>query len=226
MARILFADDEARLRETTRDYLTAKGFDVTLAADGYEAAERAAEAPFDLIILDVLMPGLDGFEALKEIRRFSDAPALFLSALGTEREMLKGFSLGADDYIVKPYSLAVLCEKCRAMLEGRARRAAAEVLRAGEIEVRPEERRAFVGGREIGLTAKCFGVLLLLMRNAGRTLSRERILDRVWGADYDGGLRTVDAHVKLLRKALGSEKDRLETVVGAGYRIAETENRR
>lgn len=219
MYRILFADDDAALRETTCDYLTAKGFSVDVAADGQAALEAVCANTYDLIILDVMMPRMDGLTAFREIRRYSGAPVLFLSALGQEEDLLRGFQLGADDYIVKPYPLSVLCEKCRSLLHLRKRQHAVEVLRVGPLTVVPAQKRVTVNGTEIQLTDRDFRMLLYLLQNRGAVLRREQILDRVWGADYDGSLRVVDSHVKSLRRALGDAAPLIRTVVNMGYRI-------
>ena len=219
MYKILFADDEPQLRGTTRDFLTARGFDVTLAADGAEALALLCETRFDLIVLDVMMPVMDGFAVLRELRDHTDAPVILLSALGREADQLRGFRLGADDYIAKPYPLSLLCEKCTALLRLRERQQAEESITVGAIRVLPAARRVEVNGVPVALADKDFRLLLTLVRNRGAVLTREQLINRVWGAGFDGDARVVDTHVKLLRRKLGPAAPQLRTVVGAGYAL-------
>ena len=217
MDRILFADDEKNLRETFYDYFTAHGFSVTLAADGEAALAAAAEQAFDCVILDVMMPGTDGLETCRAMREFSDAPILFLSALGEERDLLGGYGAGADDYVTKPYSLAVLCEKCRAMIARSRGADAGGLLQAAGITLDPGRMTVTVGARTERLTAKECRLLTVLMRGKNTVLSRERLLTAVWGYAYAGSTRVVDAQVKGLRKKLGDAGAALQTVIGVGY---------
>lgn len=219
MDRILFADDEKNLRVTVYDYFTAAGFAVSLAADGEEAVALAAEAAFDLAILDVMMPRMNGIEACREIRRFSDVPVLFLSALGEEEDLLRGYGAGADDYINKPYSLPVLVRKCRAIIDRRRGAGAKGLLTVGGITLDPAKMTVSVGGEETALTAKECRLLTYLMQNPEIALSRDQILAEVWGFGYAGETRVVDAQVKFLRKKLGQCAGAIETVVGVGYKF-------
>ena len=218
MYKILIADDERKIRETIRDYLEAKGFSVVLAKDGSEAATKAADEALDLIILDVLMPELNGIEACKVIREFSDVPILFLSALGEEADLLKGFGAGADDYVVKPFPLSVLEQKCRQMIRRSKGAERGETLTVSGITIDYSSRKVYVSqGQEAAITGKDFALLAYLMENKNIVLDREKILAKVWGYGFDGESRVVDTHVKNLRKALGSKGDLIETVVGTGY---------
>ena len=223
MDRILFADDEADLRYTLVDYFSERGFAVTAVPDGDAAVTAAAQTAFDLMILDVRMPKKSGFEACREIRSFCDAPVLFLSALGEEQDLLGGYAAGGDDYIQKPYSLPVLCEKCRAMI-ARSRGADSDgVLTCAGIRLIPSQMKAVANGAEIVLTAKECRLLAFLMRNKNVVLSRERILASVWGYGFDGDERAVDAHIKTLRRKLGNATRAIGTVVGVGYVFREEE---
>ena len=223
MYRILIADDEIKIRETLSDYLTAKGFDVTLAKDGEAAVYCAENESFDLIILDVLMPNKDGLEACKEIRAFTDIPILFLSALGQEEDLLKGYKFGADDYIVKPFPLSVLCEKISAMIRRHKGLRDDHSIEDSGIRLDLKTRQTFIGGKEIKLPLKDFNLLLLLMQNKGTVLSRDMILSKVWGWNFDGDNRTVDTHIKRIRKALGDKAGLIITTSGVGYSFKKEE---
>ena len=231
MYKILVVDDEKKIRETLRDYLEAKGFLVALSADGENAVEQCADGVFDLIILDVMMPVMDGIEACKEIRRFSETPILFLSALGREEDMLKAFGVGADDYIIKPFPLSVLEQKCRTMIRRNKGLAAEDYIQVSGIrldygtrEVSLEFTEGTVpleNGPVVKLAGKDFELLAFLMENKNRVLDRELILSKVWGYGFEGENRVVDTHVKNIRKALGEKGRLIETVVGSGYMFRE-----
>ena len=221
MYKILIADDEIKIRETLKDYMTAKGMNVTLAKDGREAVEKAETETFDLIILDVMMPELDGLGACREIRSFTDTPILFLSALGEEEDLLQGYKNGADDYIIKPFPLSVLFEKITAMIK-RSKGADKEnrIALCG-ITLDLMKMKAFVEGEEVKLQSKDFNLLQLLMQNKGIVLDREKILVKVWGYGFEGDARVVDTHIKKIRKALGEKAGCIKTVIGAGYTFEE-----
>lgn len=223
MYKILVADDEIKIRETIKDYLTAKGFDVKLAKDGEVAVYTAEEESFDLILLDVLMPKKDGLTACKEIRSFTDVPILFLSALGQEENLLKGYKYGADDYIVKPFPLAVLTEKINAMIRRHKGLRDDHSIEESGIRLDLKTRQTFVGDKEIKLPLKDFNLLLLLMQNKGAVLSRDVILSKVWGWDFDGDDRTVDTHIKRIRKVLGDKARLIVTTSGVGYSFKKEE---
>lgn len=219
--RILICDDERKIRETFYDYLTAKGFDVSLAANGKEAVEMAKNELFDLIVLDVMMPVMNGLEACRIIRRECDTPILFLSALGEEGDMLDGFGCGADDYIVKPFPMSVFAEKCSALISRHIGLKLQKKINLCSICLDKNSRTVFVSGNEIILSNKMFQLLALLMENKNIVLSREQILSKIWGWDYDGDERTVDTHIKKLRKALGEKAVHIKTVTGGGYTFRE-----
>lgn len=223
MYKVLIADDEIKIRETLKDYLTAKGFEVTLAKDGETAVYSAEKESFDLIILDVLMPNKDGLEACKEIREITDVPILFLSALGQEENLLDGYKYGADDYIVKPFPLSVLSEKISAMIKRYKGLNADNTISEYGVLLNLKTRQVFCDGVEIKLPLKDFDLLLLLMQNKGTVLSRDVILSKVWGWDFDGDNRTVDTHIKRIRKALGDRAGLIVTTSGVGYSFKKEE---
>ncbi len=217
MYKILVCDDERKIRETLCDYLTAKNFAVTTAENGREAVEKVCEESFDLILLDVMMPVMDGLTACREIRKITAVPVLFLSALGEEEDLLKGYKFGADDYIVKPFPMSVLSEKIittikryKGINEGNSISVGSVTLDLGKMKVTSDEK-------EIFLTSKDLNLLSFLMENKGIVLSRERIINKIWGYDYDGDERVVDTHIKRIRKALGENGEMIKTVIGSGY---------
>ena len=217
---ILLAEDEARLREIVRDYFAAHGAACDLARDGEEALELLREHDYDAVLLDVLMPGLDGFAVCRRLREGSGAPVIFLTALGGEEDVLRGYGLGADDYVTKPFSLAVLLAKTTALIR-RSRGEGGETLACGAIALEPGRRACTVAGAPVELPPREYELLLCLMRNQGRVLSRDQLLDKVWGVDFDGGDRAVDSRVKALRAALGPAGKQIKTVFKAGYKLEE-----
>ncbi len=223
MFKILFADDEAKIRETVKDYFGAKGVEVHTASDGITAVEMAQETEYDLIILDVMMPGCNGLEACKRIRKFTKAPVLFLSALGEERDLLGGYSSGADDYIVKPFPLSVLFEKCNKMIRRYRGINDENLIVSGSITLDKNRFKVFSSGEEITLSSKDFLLLEYLMSNKNIVLSRHIILSRVWGYDFEGDDRVVDTHIKIIRKALGENAAAIKTVVNVGYKFEEVQ---
>ena len=217
MYKILAADDEAKIREAIYDYLTAKGFDVTLASNGEKAVCAAEKENFDLIILDVMMPVKDGLQACREIRGFSKTPILFLSALGEESDFLKGYKSGGDDYIVKPFPLSVLQEKCNAMIRRFNGVGENNQLTLSGITVDFNCVKVFSNGVQTDISGKDFKLLSYLMQNKGTVISREKILDYLWGYDFDGDLRVVDTHIKRIRRSLGENAGCIKTVFNSGY---------
>lgn len=217
MYKILVADDEIKIRNTINDYLTAKGLSVITASDGEDAVEKTEETEFDLIILDVMMPKKDGLKACEEIRKCSNVPILFLSALGEEIDYLKGFSSGGDDYIVKPFPLAVLHQKCLSMIAMSKGNVKRDEISLNGIVIDLAKRKVFVENKEITLTTKDYELLRYLMENKNIVLDRDKILNRIWGWEYDGTSRVVDTHIKRIRKALGEKSRCIKTVVNVGY---------
>lgn len=221
MYKILVCDDEIKIRETFRDYLSAKGFDVTIAENGEEAVKLTDKTDFDLIILDVMMPVMNGLEACKIIRRTTDTPILFLSALGEEQDILDGFRNGCDDYIVKPFPMSVLTEKCNVMINRYKGNSMKNNISLCGINLDKRTRQVAADKTIIELTNKTFLLLQLLMENNGTVLTREQILTKIWGWDFDGDERVVDTHIKKLRKALGDKAVHIKTVIGGGYSFRE-----
>lgn len=221
MDRILVVEDERNMRDIIRDYLTAHGLECDLARDGREALELLEEADFDAVVLDVLMPGLDGFGVCRAVRRHSAVPILFLTALGSEEDMLRGYALGADDYVTKPFSLAVLLAKLQVLIRRSRGQQRAGVLSCGAISLDTGSRRCQAAGQEVKLSPREYELLLCLMRNQGQVLSRPQLLDKVWGLDFEGDDRAVDVRIRSLRAALGKAGKQIKTVFKAGYRLEE-----
>lgn len=221
MDRILVVEDEGHMRDIIRDYLTAHGLECDLARDGREALELLEKADFDAVVLDVLMPGLDGFGVCRAVRRHSAVPILFLTALGSEEDMLRGYALGADDYVTKPFSLAVLLAKLQVLIRRSRGQRRAGVLSCGAISLDTGSRRCQAAGQEVKLSPREYELLLCLMRNQGQVLSRPQLLDKVWGLDFEGDDRAVDVRIRSLRAALGKAGKQIKTVFKAGYRLEE-----
>lgn len=216
---ILVVEDEARIRDIIRDYFTAHGLDCDLARDGEEALDLLRDHDYDAMLLDVLMPNLDGFSVCRVVRAKSRMPILFLTALGSEEDVLQGYALGADDYVTKPFSLAVLLAKTKAVIRRSRGAGDSETLRCGVIALDLAGRTCTVAGRPVSLTRREYDLLLCLIRNKGQVLSRDQLLDKVWGIDFEGGQRAVDVRIKSLRSALGSAGKQIKTVFKAGYRM-------
>ena len=219
--RIMVAEDEPKLREVVCDYLLSRGDVPVPAGDGLEALALAEEdGNFDAVVLDVMMPGLDGFAVCRALRRRSAVPILFLTALSDEEDKLWGYELGADDYITKPFSLSLLYAKATALIR-RARGGVltGDTLRCGDLEVSLSSRRVRAGGRELSLTPKEYALLTCLMRNRNMVMSREQLLVKCWGYDYEGESRAVDTHIRRLREKLGPYGACIKTVIKAGYKL-------
>lgn len=217
MFSVLVADDEKAIRESIEDYLCAKGYNIQTAADGNEALELFEENHFDLVILDVMMPNVNGFDACRAMRRSSNLPVLFLTAMGQEQDFLAGFECGCDDYIVKPFPLSVLYEKCNSLIKRYNGIDGANKLEASGITLDLSCHKAYIGSSEIALSSKDFKILYYLMENKNIVLNRELILTYAWGYDFDGDDRVVDTHIKLIRKALGEKATCIKTVINIGY---------
>ena len=221
-ATILLAEDERDMREVLCDYFTAKsGGELTVisAPDGNTALHLIETQPFDLLLLDIMLPGTDGFALCRAAREQGDAPVLFVTAREDEQDKLHGYGLGADDYVVKPFSLAVLYAKAQALLRRSRGMTAAEVLSAGALVLDPARGTVMAGGRPINLPPKEFALLRVLMERRNRVLTRDELLNLAWGWDFDGSDRVVDSHIKKLRRALGTHADCIKTVVKRGYKL-------
>ena len=218
-SRILVVDDESRMRKLVRDFLVRKEFEVLEAGDGEAAVDLFfQEKDIDLIILDVMMPKMDGWEVCRTIRRHSQVPIIMLTAKGEERDELRGFELGADEYISKPFSPKILVARVEAILR-RSGSLNADVLSLGGIQLDKTAHQVSVDGQEVELSFKEFELLEYFMENQGIALSREKILNNVWNYDYFGEARTIDTHVKKLRSKMGAKGDYIKTIWGMGYKF-------
>ena len=224
-ARVLVVDDEPDLLELVRINLAQSGYTVETAASGSDALAALRRAPPDVMLLDLMLPDLSGTELCARVRadqRLAALPIIMLTAKSEEIARVVGLELGADDYVTKPFSPRELALRVRAVLRRRAPTGEeARVLEHGALRVDPDSHRASVDGREITLTAKEFQLLVALMGRPGRVMTRERLLDEVWGSDITVTSRTIDTHLKRLREKLGRAGDLIETVRGVGYRFAE-----
>ncbi len=216
--RILIADDVERIVSLIRDFLVAAGYEAVVAFDGETALNRAKNEKIDLAILDIMMPELNGWEVTGKIREFSDMPIIILSARSEEFDLLEGFSKGADEYVTKPFSPAVLVKRVEALLKRSGITPTAQEHEG--LLVDENSFTAFLDGNQLELTLKEFGLLNILYQNKGRVLSRDQLLDRIWGYDYDGDARTVDSHIARLRTKLGAfGASHLKTIYGMGYKL-------
>ncbi len=221
--KILVVDDEARMRKLVKDFLTIKGFQVIEAADGEEAVDIFfAQKDIALIILDVMMPRMDGWTVCKTIRQYSQVPVIMLTARGEERDELQGFAIGADGYISKPFSPKILVARVEAILR-RSQGAAGDIISVGGIEINKAAHQVTIDGNPVDLSFKEFELLSYFAENQGIALSREKILNNVWNYDYFGDARTIDTHVKKLRSKMGAKGDFIKTVWGMGYKFTVTE---
>ena len=218
--RILLVEDEKAIRDAVTAYLERENYWVTAVGDGQEALEEFSKHHFDLVILDLMLPRVPGERVCRAIRDNSDVPIIMLTAKGEVEDRIIGLELGADDYLVKPFSPRELVARARALL--RRVHAGAEVFDLGDCHVEFGTHRVFVAGREVALTPQEFMLLGVLVRNRNLALSREKLLQLAWGYDYEGDTRTVDVHIQKLRKKLGFE-DRIQTVYKLGYRLSTKE---
>lgn len=221
MARILIVEDNEELLALVADFFRSKGsFDVDTAPDGNRALSLISAKEYDIAILDIMLPGTNGFEVCKALRSKSRCPIVFLTALGNEDNILKGYEIGADEYMVKPFSLKVLYAKCLALLNRTDAELRKElVLECGDIKLYPLRMEVEAGGRKVMLAPKEYFLLKVLMENKGIVLGRDKLLDLVWGLGFDGSDRVVDSHIKKLRRALGDSGDAIRTVIGGGYKV-------
>lgn len=218
--KILVVDDESRMRKLVSDFLTKKNFQVLEAGDGEEAIDIFyAEKDVALIILDVMMPKMDGWEVCREIRKNSKVPIIMLTARGDERDELLGFELGVDEYISKPFSPKILVARVEAILRRTGQGNTEDTLSAGGIVIDKAAHIATVDGKTMDLSFKEFELLTYFLENQGIALSREKILNSVWNYDYFGDARTIDTHVKKLRNKMGEKGDLIKTIWGMGYKL-------
>ena len=220
--KILVADDESRMRKLVKDFLIKSNFEVLEAEDGSQALDLFyATKDIALIILDVMMPKMDGFEVCREIRQTSQVPIIMLTAKSDERDELQGFQLGVDEYITKPFSPKILVARVEAVLRRTNQAEETELLEYGGIVVDKTAHSVTIDGKPVDLSFKEFELLTYFMENKGIALSREKILNNVWNYDYFGDARTIDTHVKKLRSKLGDKGDLIKTIWGVGYKMGE-----
>ena len=221
MYKLLVVDDEQKIREVIRDYAEFNGYEVTEAEDGMSAVGLCKLNKYDLVILDIMMPKLDGFSACKEIKKIQDVPVIMLSARGEEYDKLFGFELGIDDYVVKPFSPKELMARVNVVIERHNAKAndTQEVLNFGGLSINIAARTVTVDGKRVELTPKEYDLLFYLIKNKNIALSRDKLLADIWGYDFFGDDRTLDTHIKLLRKSLGEYASLIVTLRGVGYRF-------
>ncbi len=222
--KVLLVEDDHSIREVIEDYFSAKsdgGIELVLAVDGNEGLSEISEGEFDLIMLDVMLPNIDGFSLCREIRRKSEVPVLFLTARAREEDILYGYELGCDDYIVKPFSLAELYAKTNVLLKRAKGMVIKRELVCGDICMDLITLRVTSDGKEVELAPKEFALLRYLMEHKNWVIDRDTLLNKVWGYDYFGGDRVVDNHIKKLRKALGNAGAQVKTVIKRGYKITD-----
>lgn len=216
---VLIVEDDPALRETISDYFGSKGWQITEAANGEDALEKVNETSFQLILLDVMLPKLNGFAVCRRIREDSDVPVIFITARVMEEDELNGYSLGADDYVTKPFSLPVLYAKAMSLMSRVRGEAPFRSLRRGDLEADFRKRQILVQGAALPLAPREYEMLLFFMENPNRVFSREQLLIRFWGYDFEGSERVVDSHIRKLRRALGDCGCVIQTVRKTGYRM-------
>lgn len=230
MCKVLIVDDEVNIRRAIREYCEFEGFSVSEAGDGMEAVQICRDHDFDVVIMDVMMPKLDGFSASKEIRKMKDVPVIMLSARGEEYDKLFGFELGIDDYVVKPFSPIELIARIKVILRRNKVRKEhiqpedAEVFRSEGLIIDFSGRRLIVDRKEVILAPKAYDLLFYLVKNRNKALTREHLLSSVWGYDFYGNDRTVDTHIKTIRSSLGPYRDYIVTLRTKGYKFEVSEH--
>ena len=219
MSRILLAEDDRVIRDITVMYLTKNGLQVDVTDNGNSACQLIDMNRYDCIVLDIMMPGKDGREVCRLIRNKYDVPVIFLTALGEEHDIIEGYEVGADEYVTKPFSAKVLLLKINALINRyRGLLVKNGMIVIDDLVIEPAKRRVTIGGTDVALPPKEYDLLMYLLDNKDIVLTRDQILDHVWGADYEGYDRAVDTHIKKLRAALGTMGSHIETVIKAGYK--------
>ncbi len=224
MAHILVVDDEKELRDILEDILLGENYKVTKAENGETALDFLYDNSYDLVLLDVMMPDMDGWSVLREIREMDYVPVIMLTARNLENDEVFGFELGADEYITKPFRKAILLARIKSILKRSGQKEAMEAYEFDGLHVDTRAVKVTIDGVAVNLSSTEYELLLYLIVNKGVALSREQILDKVWGMDYFGGTRTVDTHIKRLRSKIGNHAERISTVRGVGYRFEEALN--
>lgn len=224
MYKILLVEDDKNISEMLCDYFTKKSSNrilIDVADNGKKGADMAYENTYDLLLLDIMLPQLDGFEICKEVRRFSDVPIMFITARCAQEDILTGYALGCDDYIVKPFSLPVFYNKVNALIKRSKGLVRSPLLKSGTLSLNPNNGIVISDEREINLPAKEYSILKALLENKGCVVSRDALIKAAWGYDSEVDERALDTHIKNLRKALGDNSKMIKTVVKRGYRIGE-----
>ena len=219
MYKLLVVDDEEKIREVIRTYAEFEGYEVMEASDGIDAIEKCKENKFDVIVMDIMMPRLDGFSSYKEIKKIEDVPVLMLSARGEEYDKLFGFEIGIDDYVVKPFSPKELMARLNVIVKRHQRANKNEVLEFEGLKIDLDGRVVYVDGEKVDLTPKEYDLLVFLASNENIALSRDKLLSKVWGYDFYGDDRTVDTHIKMLRNSIKDYRRFIVTVRGTGYKF-------
>lgn len=223
MAKIMVVDDDPYIRELLRVFLQREGFDIVEAADGQEALAKLEQTPAELVILDIMMPNMDGWELCRELRKIYDIPLLMLTAKGETTQKIKGFELGTDDYLVKPFEPAELVVRVKALLK-RYRIAASHIVQVGSLQINRQTFEITKDDKLLSIPLKEFELLFMLASYSGKTLSREQLIEQIWGYDFEGNERTVDVHINRLRERFPTEDYGflIRTVRGLGYRLEVT----
>lgn len=221
MSKILICDDEAKIRSLVRKYAEFEGYEADEASNGMEAVEKCRKEEFDIIIMDIMMPELDGFSAVREIRKKSAVPVIMLSARGEEYDKISGFELGADDYVVKPFSPKELMLRIGAVLKRSAgeKKAEDDIFTLGGLEVNFTARIVKIDGARVEMSPREYDLFFYMVRHKDTALGREKLLTEVWGYDFFGDDRTLDTHIKMLRRSLGPYSSHIVTLRGTGYRF-------
>ena len=224
MYKILVVDDEVNIRRVVREYAEFEGYEVAEAENGMEAVEMVKSEDFDLIVMDIMMPKLDGFSTCKEIKKYKTIPVIMLSARGEEYDKLFGFELGIDDYVVKPFSPKELMARIKAVLNNVSESTVPEKLVFEGLEIDIAGREVYVDGEKASMTPKEYDLLFYLVKNKNLALTRDKLLEEVWGYDFFGDDRTVDTHIKMLRNSLGQYRKFIVTLRGMGYKFEYVQN--
>lgn len=220
MYNVLIVDDEDRIRDIIKEYLDFEGYTYDEASDGMEAIDKIRNNKYDAVVLDIMMPKVDGFTVIREVRKFSTVPVIMLSARGEEYDKLFGFEMGVDDYITKPFSPKELVARIKAVLKrSTAKEEKTGTLKIPGIEIDETGRKVLVDGKQITLTPKEFDILVYMVKNQNIVLSREQILSKIWGYEFFGDDRTVDTHIKMLRNSIEPYRNYIKTIWSIGYKL-------
>ncbi len=214
--RLLICDDEILIRELINDYCVNEGYECDLAEDGNVAVDLCKKNDYDLIIMDIMMPNMDGFTAINEIKKYRDIPTIMLSARKEEEDKLQGFEVGVEDYVTKPFSPKELMARIKVITK---RFKKADLISIGNIEINNNSHEVKINGNIVDMTSTQFKLLKLFIENEGMALSRDKIIECIWGYDYEADDRTIDAHIKLLRSKLGEYRNSIKTVRNVGYKF-------